>query len=218
MAELTKLTLANFPLDLQITICIFLRPIDILALRTVCHQSIVLDFFVAQAGEQIKTCKAFEKTTGRRVVWLAALHRVCVDNTLFLPSFPIPDMSDLELEQAAIAPHRWLHLCGVFKKQHPGDPGAILRPRTTRFIMSVDMWANGTGPMLFLVPGGRYVVVVANECLFVWDLGYVSNAYCTLIASVGLEFDYFDELVFMVLATPDKMGLIILVTNTKTWR
>ena len=39
-AELTRLTLENIALDLQITICIFLRPIDILALRKVCHQSI----------------------------------------------------------------------------------------------------------------------------------------------------------------------------------
>ena len=53
---MAKLTLANsIPLDLQITICIFLRPIDILALRKVCHQSILkFFFFVAQvAGERI---------------------------------------------------------------------------------------------------------------------------------------------------------------------
>ena len=33
------LTLVNTPLDLQITICIFLHPSDILALRKVCHRS-----------------------------------------------------------------------------------------------------------------------------------------------------------------------------------
>jgi hypothetical protein len=31
------LTLANTPLDVQITICMFLHPSDILALRKVCH-------------------------------------------------------------------------------------------------------------------------------------------------------------------------------------
>jgi hypothetical protein len=74
--------------------------------------------------------------------------------------------------------------------------------------------------MLFFVPGGRYYVVVvvnANKRLFVWDLGYVSNAYCTSIASVGLEGNYFYELSFMVQATPDEMGLIILVSNIETW-
>ena len=37
MAELTRLTLTNIPFDLQIAICIFLRPIDIFAFRKVCH-------------------------------------------------------------------------------------------------------------------------------------------------------------------------------------
>ena len=119
-------------------------------------------------------------------------------------------MSDLELEQAAIAPHKWIELCGVFKKQHPGDPGAILYPRTTRIIRDVSM-----RPMqyLFLVPGGRYLVVAANKRLFVWDLGYVSNSYCTLIASGGVELKdgaHFESSC-MVQATPDGMGLIILV-------
>jgi hypothetical protein len=161
----------------------------------------------------LKTCKAFELTTRQRVlVWLAALHRVCLKNSLFLPSFPIPDMSDLELEQAAIAPHRWMQLCGVFKKQQPGDPGAILCPRTTKIIRDVSMRST---PKLYLVPGGRYLVAATHNCLFVWDLGYASNAYCTLIASVGLEGDSHNDLFCMVQATPDEMGLIILVCLVK---
>ena len=41
------LTLANTPLDIQITICIYLHPFDILALRNVCHQP-TLGVLVAQ--------------------------------------------------------------------------------------------------------------------------------------------------------------------------
>jgi hypothetical protein len=166
---------------------------------------------VAQvAGGHIKTCKAFELTTRQRVVWLAVLHRVCLENTLYLPSFPISDMSDLELEQAAIAPHRWIELCGALKKQHPGDPGAMLYPRTTRIIRDVVMPPM---PYLFLVPGGRYLVVAAIKRLFVWDLGYVSDACCTLIASggVGLNGGSPFESSYMVQVTPDGKGLIILV-------
>jgi hypothetical protein len=157
-----------------------------------------------------KTCKAFELATRQRVVWLAALHRVCHNNSLFLPSFPIPDMSGLELEQAAIAPHRLIQLCGVFKKQQIGDLGAtrILCPRTTRIIKDVAMRSI---PSLYLVPGGRYLVATTHH-LFVWDLGYVSNAYCTLIASVGLDSNFS---VCKVRATPDEMGLIILVCLLK---
>ena len=66
----------------------------------------------------IKTCKALELATRKRIVWIAVLHRVCLENTLFLQSFPIPDMSDLELERAAMAPRRWIKLCGAFQKHY----------------------------------------------------------------------------------------------------
>ena len=59
---------------------------------------------------------------------MSVLYRVCIDNTLFLPSFPIPDMSDLELERAAMAPHRWIKLCGAFQKQKYNDYSEMLHP------------------------------------------------------------------------------------------
>jgi hypothetical protein len=90
----------------------------------------------------MKTCKALQPSTRQRVVWVAALLRVCIDNDLFLPSFPISEMSDLELEKAAMAPHhdplssRWVEFClsvkerdmpvndpasGVFSSSQVGD-------------------------------------------------------------------------------------------------
>ena len=82
--------------------------------------------------------------------------------------------------------------------------------------MPVDLAMMQPMPYIFLVPGGRYMVVAAIKRLFVWDLGYVPNVSCTLIASVGLEggspYDWF----CMVQATQDEMGLIILVCNFNT--
>ena len=121
-------------------------------------------------------------------------------------------MSDLELEQAAMAPHRWIELCGGFKKRDHGNFGGMLCPRTTRIIGDVAMHPV---PKIFLVPGGRFLVVATVNRLFVWDLGYVSNAHCTLIASVGLAGGSRYGLVCMVQVTPDNMGLIILVSNTR---
>ena len=119
---------------------------------------------------------------------------------------PYP-ISDLELEQAAIAPRRWIEHWGAFE-QHPSGFGEMLRP--TRIIRGV---AKPVHTNIFLVPGGRYLVVVANERLFVWDSGYVSNAYCMSIASVGLEDASRYDLSCMVQATQDGIGLIILVDN-----
>ena len=129
---------------------------------------------------------------------MAVLHQVCLDNTLFLPSFPIPDMSDLELERAAIAPCRWF---SRFQKQHSQAKyfGEMLHPRTTRIIKESIR-------SLFIVPGGRYLVTAGNG-ISVWDLGYVSTVDCKLVSSVGLG-DVFDFC--MVQTTPDSKGLVIL--------
>ena len=136
---------------------------------------------------------------------MAVLHRVCIDNTLFLPSFPISDMSDLELERAAMGPHRWIELCSASQKQHSNDFSEMLHPRATRTI-------KGAVNSLFIVPGGRYLVsTVSGGGLFVWDLGYVSTVDCKLVASVGL----LDDFEFCVVqATPDGKGLVILTSST----
>ena len=111
-------------------------------------------------------------------------------------------MSDMELERAAMAPHRWIALCSAFQKQHSDDLSSdMLRPRTSRIIK--DM-INA----LYIVPGGRYLVTAGNG-LYVWDLGYTSTVDCKRVASVGRGNDF--EFC-TVQATPDGKGLVILTT------
>ena len=112
-------------------------------------------------------------------------------------------MSDLELERAAMAPRRWIELCGAFQKQHSYEYSEMLHPRTTRIIN-----CDTTHSSYFIVPGGRYLVTTGNG-LSVWDLGYVITVDCKLVASVGLG-DYFYFCV--VQTTPDGMGLVILTS------
>jgi hypothetical protein len=150
---------------------------------------------------------------------VAALHRVCLENTLFLPSFPISDMSDLEIEKAAMGPRRWIELCGASEKQRhpsPNDSGAILHPRATRIMddsLATDFHRENA--RFFIVPGGRFLVIYSPDGhgISVLDLGYNSSVDCKLIASVGLEgrYDFLSE--FRVQATPDGMGLTIFSSN-----
>jgi hypothetical protein len=120
-------------------------------------------------------------------------------------------MSDLELEKAAMAPRRWIELCSAFQKQHIDDP-AILCPRATRIINdSLATEVDYVTTEFFIVPGGRYLVGSSPDCISVLDLGYTSSADCKLIASVGLEGRSSDT--FLVQATPDGMGLIIVSSN-----
>ena len=139
---------------------------------------------------------------------MAALHRVCLDNTLFIPSFPISDMSDSEIEKAAMGPRMWIELCGAYERFI--EPGAILSPRSTRIIndsfpTEVDSYYTD----FFIVPGGRYLVSSSPESVIsVLDLGYTSSSDCKLIASVELPVKDVSN-GFIVQATPDGMGLTI---------
>ena len=167
--------------------------------------------FAAQISKILsKTCKSLQATTRRRVVWMAALHQICLDNTLFLPSFTIPDMSDLELENAAMAPRRWIELCGALEKQLLNNPGAKLCPRAIRSIddpLATEL--NYATTEYFIVPGGRYLVRSSPNGISVLDLGYSSSADYKLIASVGPEGWGGGGNTCIVQATPDGMGLII---------
>ena len=135
---------------------------------------------------------------------MAALHQVCLDNILFLPSFPIPDMSDLELEQAAIGPRRWIEHCGAFHKQDHDESQAsdMLRPRTTRII------EDASATHSFIAPGGRYLVTASN-CISVWDLSYISTVDCKLIDSLVLPVRYWCQFL-VVQVSQDGKGLVIL--------
>ena len=156
-------------------------------------------------SRHIKTCKALELATRQRIVWMAVLHQVCIDNTLFLPSFPILDMSDLELERAALAPRRWIELCGAFQMQHSNHFSEMPNPRKIRTVKDA-VESRYSNSRCFIVPGGRYLVT-GGKGLFVWDLSYVSTVDCKLVASVELG-DYPDF--YAVQATPDGKGLVIL--------
>ena len=130
-----------------------------------------LEVFVAHISEVLfsKTCKALQPSTRQRVVWVAALHRVCLENALFLPSFPISDMSNLELEKSAMAPRRWIELCGTFKQpKSVSDPGAILRPRATRIIDgSFPTEVNYDDTEISIVPSGRYLLSYSPDIMVV---------------------------------------------------
>ena len=106
-------------------------------------------------------------------------------------------MSDVELEQAALAPHRWISLA----KQRP-NVSAVLHPSKKRIIRNPHSLQTD----IFLVPGGRYLVSCSIDRLCLWDLGYTSNADSKLLASLGPNARPFS---FRINTTSDCMGLTI---------
>ena len=90
-------------------------------------------------------------------------------------------MSVVELERAATAPFRWITLSHSKDRNEDG----CLPSRRTRIIKDPITSIEGVlklprsqrGPTdLYLVPGGRYLVISGLCCLGIWDLGYVSDA------------------------------------------
>ena len=124
-------------------------------------------------------------------------------------------MSDLEIEKAAMGPRRWIELCGALEKQQLNDPSATLCPRSTRIIRVDELLATKirfVTTEFFFVPGGRYLVGSSPHGISVLDLGYTSSSDCKLIASVGPEGGS-NITTCNVQATPDGMGLIILLSG-----
>jgi len=120
-------------------------------------------------------------------------------------------MSDLEIENAAMGPRRWIELCNAYGKQHLNDPTIILCPRTTRIIdhlIPTEIIYEYTD--FFIVPGGRYLVSFSPDNISVLDLGYTSSSECKLIASVVPEGGSYT---CIVQTTPDGMGLAIYSSN-----
>jgi len=120
-------------------------------------------------------------------------------------------MSDAELERAATAPSRWIALSYVEAKKDDH----FLPPRVTRVkdpstlmgfegLASTDLLAN-----LYLVPGGRYLVIGGQNCLGVWDLGYNTNAGMSSDENIWTA-PVDDIQDFIVHPTPDGLGIRIL--------
>ncbi|KAF8156985.1 hypothetical protein B0H34DRAFT_480094 [Crassisporium funariophilum] len=139
--------LSSVPFDIHALICSALEPYDILLLRRV--------------------CKSLADSTSHRSIWRAALERVCYQNDVYFPSFPVSDMSRIELEYASMAPKRW---AGLFSASQERTLPAARSRRWTTF-------ADGSREGLivhkiYLIPGGRFLVTLIKDELAIWDLGH----------------------------------------------
>ncbi|KAF5330194.1 hypothetical protein D9611_010616 [Ephemerocybe angulata] len=143
----------RFSSEIIMHIIRFLGPKDILSMR--------------------KACRMMHRVTKYRVVWLEALERVCEEYGIFKPTFPMEEMSLLELEHASTGPTRFLN--GVKRYQ----PEEFVRPYLTRMpqLCRTRNSHDRSSDILHLVPGGRFLftsgVNLNTVCLF--DLGYNMN-------------------------------------------
>ncbi|KAF4616475.1 hypothetical protein D9613_008439 [Agrocybe pediades] len=104
------------------------------------------------------------EASSQRIVWIKAVERMCYENTVYLPSYVVHDMGIRELEHAAMAPRRWelLTKSGLTSLEEPIPVSA------SRTINIPDHLSEPH--RLFLIPGGRFLLVLQHKHLTLWDL------------------------------------------------
>lgn len=89
---------------------------------------------------------------------------MCTTNRVFLPTFPIAEMSIHQLQYAVTAPARMLSLLTVPRKSDKD----VLEPfQTCKLFFGKSSGLTG----ITLLPGGRFLVAGVGEDLGIWDLG-----------------------------------------------
>ncbi|KAF8064035.1 hypothetical protein FPV67DRAFT_199174 [Lyophyllum atratum] len=139
--------ITDISLEILIHIQSFAEPSDIISLR--------------------QTCKYLYDATHQREVWKSALHRVCTSHGLFTRSFPMQQMSNEELENAALGPRRFASM--LMSRSTDSLP----KPHTTRIIESRLAIAEEMGEFktFEFIPGGRYLITQCDQAILLWDLG-----------------------------------------------
>lgn len=154
-----------------------------------------------------KTSKLFCCVTSQRIIWVDLLRRVCSDNSVFRPTFPIDQMCVTDLERAVFAPTRWLDHVMRNNMKARGCCARTITPSENPYFQGV-----------YLVPGGRFLITFSEADLCVWDLGYSSSTILknTPIASASHIFND----IFAVVPTADGLGLRIFantICETNGW-
>ncbi|KAJ2914423.1 hypothetical protein MD484_g5998, partial [Candolleomyces efflorescens] len=106
--------------------------------------------------------------------WAIVLKRVCKERMLFAPSYPIDDMNLPQIKHAALGPYRWLK--AVERQQrlpHTKTGGTLVPPILKPIRRSVFEFTAQWRYLrkIFLVPGGRFLVLDNDAVLQIMDLG-----------------------------------------------
>jgi hypothetical protein len=105
----------------------------------------------------------------RKEIWFLILQYICHRHRLFLPSYPVDDMSLTQIQLAALGPYRWYR---SIKRHHglceAGDDRMPLRPNSKTPVV-----VDPSHKMRFLIPGGRFILTADNISIALWDIGVV---------------------------------------------
>ena len=113
------------------------------------------------------------------------LKAVCEEDRIFLPTFPLAQMSSKELEVAASGPARFASsmMCYGRPRAEGSENAAahevhIMATNVPQYKRTCHLDSSSTASLdwksnhsLFLVPGGRFLILQMTKGVQLWDLG-----------------------------------------------
>ena len=108
-----------------------------------------------------------------RSIWENLLEKLCVERSLFRPSFPVKDMDVYDLQRAVMGPHLWDRLI----QGRSAPPEEFPYGHTVASHYTLDLEELHGEKDIFLLPGGRYLFSCGSGATHhrpgvrLWDLG-----------------------------------------------
>jgi len=143
----------------------------------------------------------------QRIVWIKALDRMCSENTVYFPSFRTDEMDVQELECATMAPKRWENLI-------KSRESSFEEPIPSFTTGKINIPASLDEPeRLYLVPGGRFLVVLQEYHLTLWDLGSFSGTLDEILPIHSIYSDCYSFTTHMSSDGPSSTLRILAITR-----
>jgi len=203
----------SLPLDILIILMDYVRPLDLIAFRKVCLRFTSILLILSSMNPQ--TCRALYHASHRRSVWIKALTNLNRNNGIFLPTFQLDQLTTQELTQVVTAPVIWLTTIRERYRQQQEQPHRdltwkpwIVNPNPIELGLEVEDEFQA----LFLVPGGRFVVLLTIFSLQIWDLGLVGKGSVPHRVT-WVRMSQQGNIAFSTQPTKDSLGLRLAVSS-----
>ncbi|KAF9001150.1 hypothetical protein BDQ17DRAFT_1358847 [Cyathus striatus] len=168
----------------------------------------ILDFLplIKDIMTALETCRRMHCLGSELAFCHMILRKVCVQDSIFIPSFPMSTMGVSKLKSAVTGPHRFLSAL------ESKEPGSKLKVVTTKTLRLGPEFGRDRIKDIFLVPGGRFLLVVFMHKLALWDLSIISENPQP-VASSTTRIQISDSSSHVVSTTIDGLGLRILFST-----
>lgn len=169
----------DLPPELWLMIMTEIKAKDILSLCSVSTSN--LSFYATESRSKLylQTCRSLHIMLSARTIWILILRCVSHEDGVYFLSYDIDNMDIEDLQRAAMGRYRWGQLLEQnwlqTTSEELSNPPVVIpasEPITLPSAMTMGQFDSGEKDSTFyLIPGGRYLVLVAFPSLKLLDLG-----------------------------------------------